>query len=188
MLVAQNPEWIEKARFWATQARDPNPINAYEHSELGYNYRLSNVLAGIGRGQLLVLPDRVARRREIAFHYAAEFAGLPGIKLMPQADYGLNTNWLSCFLITEEQFGMNRDALIYHLDAANIEARPVWKPMHLQKLYADAECYGGAVAEDIFRRGICLPSSSSLTAEEQARVVAAVRGASGQQKVLRTEC
>ena len=174
MLVAQNPEWIEKVRFWSTQARDANPINAYEHSELGYNYRLSNVLAGIGRGQLQVLAERVRRRREIAFGYGDAFADVCGIELMPQAAYGTHTNWLSCFLVTESEFGMNRDALLRFLDAQNIEARPVWKPMHLQKLYADAECYGGVVAEDIFRRGICLPSSSSLTADEQAWVIQAV--------------
>ena len=175
MLVARNPEWIDKVRFWSTQARDPNLINAYEHSELGYNYRLSNVLAGIGRGQLQVLAERVRRRREIAFSYGDAFAEVSGIELMPQAAYGTHTNWLSCFLVTESEFGMNRDELLCHLDAQNIEARPVWKPMHLQKLYADAECYGGAVAEDIFRRGICLPSSSSLTANEQAWVIQAVR-------------
>lgn len=177
MLVAQNPEWIEKVRFWSTQARDPNPINAYEHSELGYNYRLSNVLAGIGRGQLQVLPERVRRRREIAFAYGDAFAEVSGIELMPQAAYGTHTNWLSCFLVTESEFGMNRDDLLRYLDAQNIEARPVWKPMHLQKLYADAKCYGGAVAADIFRRGICLPSSSSLTADEQAWVIQAVQDA-----------
>jgi pyridoxal phosphate-dependent aminotransferase EpsN len=100
---------------------------------------------------------------------------------MPQADYGLHTNWLSCFLVTESAFGMSRDELLRHLDAHNIEARPVWKPMHLQKLYADAECYGGAVAEDIFRRGICLPSSSSLSEDEQAWVIQAVCAARRQE-------
>jgi pyridoxal phosphate-dependent aminotransferase EpsN len=181
MLVAQNQEWVDKARFWSTQARDANPINAYEHSQLGYNYRLSNVLAGIGRGQLLVLEERVRQRRAVAFRYAEGFAGLSGIELMPQADYGLHTNWLSCFLVTESAFGMSRDELLRHLDAHNIEARPVWKPMHLQKLYADAECYGGAVAEDIFRRGICLPSSSSLSEDEQAWVIQAVCAARRQE-------
>ena len=179
MLVAKNPEWIDKVRFWSTQARDANPINAYEHSELGYNYRLSNVLAGIGRGQLQVLAERARQRRAVAFRYGDAFADTPGLELMPQADYGLHTNWLSCFLVTEEKFGMSRDELLRYLDARDIEARPVWKPMHLQKLYADAECLGGAVAEDIFRRGICLPSSSSLTEEEQAWVIHAVKEAAG---------
>jgi pyridoxal phosphate-dependent aminotransferase EpsN len=173
MLVARDPEWVRKARFWSTQARDPGL--AYEHSELGYNYRMSNVLAGIGRGQLEVLDDRVARRRAIAFRYRDAFADLPGIELMPQAEFGLHTNWLSCFLIDEELFGASRDELIAALDRADIESRPVWKPMHLQPLYCTAECFGGAVAEDLFARGICLPSSSSLSAGDQERVVSVVR-------------
>lgn len=173
MLVAHDSRWVEKARFWSTQARDPGL--AYEHSEMGYNYRLSNVLAGIGRGQLLVLEEHVRRRRAIAFRYREAWADLPGIELMPQAPYGIHTNWLSCFLIEEARFGASRDALIRGLDEADIEARPVWKPMHLQPLYDDAERYGGSVAEDIFSRGICLPSSSSLSDDEQERVIQAVR-------------
>ena len=173
MLVSPRREWVDKARFWATQARDAGV--AYEHSEMGYNYRLSNVLAGIGRGQLEVLDLRVSQRRAIAFRYRDAFAGLSGISLMPQAPYGLHTNWLSVFLIDEKAFGCTRDKLIAELDAAGIESRPVWKPMHLQPLYASSARYGGEVAEDLFRRGICLPSSSSLTLEEQARVIAAVR-------------
>jgi pyridoxal phosphate-dependent aminotransferase EpsN len=144
---------------------------------MGYNYRISNVLAGIGRGQLEVLDDRVARRREIAFRYRDAFADLPGIELMPQAPYGLHTNWLSCFLVDADAFGATRDELVAALDAANVESRPVWKPMHLQPLYRDAPRYGGRVAEDLFARGICLPSSSNLRDDEQARVVDAVRAA-----------
>ncbi len=177
MLVCPAAEWIAKARFWAAQARDAGV--AYEHSEMGHNYRLSNVLAGIGRGQLEVLDLRVQQRRAIAFRYDEAFAGLPGISLMPQAPYGLHTNWLSCFLIDEEKFGCTRDELIRRLDASDIESRPVWKPMHLQPLYQRAERYGGEVAEDLFRRGICLPSSSSLTLEAQLHVVNAVREAVG---------
>jgi pyridoxal phosphate-dependent aminotransferase EpsN len=173
MLVAHDPRQVAQARFWSTQARDPGL--AYEHSEMGYNYRLSNVLAGIGRGQLLVLDDRVRRRREIAFRYRDAWADLPGIELMPQAPCGLHTNWLSCFLIEEKQFGVSRDALIQALDEARIESRPVWKPMHIQPLYRAAERYGGDVAEDVFARGICLPSSSSLSDDEQRRVIHAVR-------------
>ena len=173
MLVAADPEMVGKARFWATQARDPGL--AYQHSEMGYNYRMSNILAGIGRGQLEVLDDRIARRRAIAFRYRDAFADLPGIELMPQAEYGLHINWLSCFLIDEDAFGATRDELIAALDRANIEARPVWKPMHLQPLYRDADCFGGSVAEALFARGICLPSSSSLTESDQQRVVGVVR-------------
>jgi pyridoxal phosphate-dependent aminotransferase EpsN len=173
MLVAPHRAAVNKARFWATQARDPGIV--YEHSEMGYNYRLSNVLAGIGRGQLEVLDLRVRQRRAIAFRYRDEFANLPGISLMPQAEYGIHTNWLSAFLIDEELFGISRDELIDSLARAGIESRPVWKPMHMQRLYAAAPCYGGAVAEDLYERGICLPSSSSLTAMEQARVIRQVK-------------
>ena len=177
MLVCPSVPWAEKVRFWSQQARDPGP--AYQHSELGYNYRMSNVLAGIGRGQLKVLGLRVRQRREIAFRYHRAFADLAGISLMPQAPYGLHTNWLSCFLIEEKRLGCTRDELIQALARANIESRPVWKPMHLQPLYAGCETFGGSVAEALFRRGICLPSSSSLTLEEQLRVVNTVREAAG---------
>jgi pyridoxal phosphate-dependent aminotransferase EpsN len=182
MLVARKKEWVDKARFWSTQARDPGL--AYEHSEVGNNYRLSNILAGVGRGQLLVLKERVARRRQIAFRYRDAFASLPGIELMPQAEYGVHTNWLSCFLIDQVSFGINRDELIRALDEANIEARPVWKPMHLQKLYRDAERYGGEIAEDLFARGLCLPSSSSMTEDEQAAVIQVVCSAARAQRPL----
>ena len=177
MLSASDPAWIRRARFWSTQARD-NAI-WYEHSEMGYNYRMSNVLAGIGRGQLQVLPDRVEQRRAIAFRYRDAFADLPGLTFMPQSPHGVVTNWLSCFLVDRNQFGLSRDELIAALDAANIETRPVWKPMHLQPLYRHAECIGGEIAADLFNRGICLPSSSSLSIEDQARVIETVRQAAG---------
>lgn len=169
MLLAQTPAAAATVRFWSTQARDPGL--AYHHTEVGYNYRLSNVLAGIGRAQLRVLDLRVEQRRAIAFRYRDAFANLPGIAFMPQAPYGLHTNWLSCFLIDEARFGCSRDDLIRCLDANGIESRPVWKPMHLQPLYVGNPCYGGAVAADLFRRGICLPSSSSLTLKDQNHVI-----------------
>lgn len=177
MLASKNQAWVDKARFWSTQSRDQAPW--YQHSEIGYNYRMSNVLAGIGRGQLEVLDLRVRQRRAIAFRYRDAFEDLPGISLMPQASYGLHTNWLSCFLIEEKKFGRSRDGLLGALDEANVESRPVWKPMHLQPVYAGCERHGGEVAADLFQRGICLPSSSSLTAEDQLRVVNAVRTAAG---------
>ena len=184
MLASRHVEWVEKARFWSMQAKDPGI--AYEHSEVGYNYRMSNVLAGIGRGQLGVLDLRVQQRRAVAFRYRDAFADMPGISLMPQASYGLHTNWLSCFLIDERAFGCLRDDLIRALEAANIESRPVWKPMHLQPLYAACRHHGGEVAEDLFRRGICLPSSSSLSLEDQQLVINLVREAAGaQRKTLR---
>ena len=177
MLASARREWVEKARFWSMQARDPG--TAYQHSEIGYNYRMSNVLAGIGRGQLEVLDLRVKERRAIAGRYWRAFSDLPGIEPMPQAEFGLHTNWLSCFLVTAETFGCSRDELIRVLDATNIEARPLWKPMHLQALYASSERHRGQVAEDLFARGICLPSSSSLSEQDQLKVVNAVRAAAG---------
>lgn len=176
-LVSRTPAQVEKARFWATQAREPGL--AYEHREAGYNYRMSNVLAGIGRGQLRVLDLRVAQRRAIAFRYAAALAGLEGMSLMPQAPWGFHTNWLSCFLIDRKRLGRSRDELIKLLDAAGVESRPVWKPMHLQPLFSGCRSYGGSIAEDLSRRGICLPSSSSLTAADQLRVVNTIRSAVG---------
>jgi pyridoxal phosphate-dependent aminotransferase EpsN len=174
MLSSPRRDWVDKARFWSQQARDPGV--AYEHTELGYNYRLSNVLAGIGRGQLEVLDERVAQRRAVAFRYRDAFADLPGVSFMPQAPYGLHTNWLSCFLVEPAAFGATRDDVIGALATLNVEARPLWKPMHLQPLYAGCERSGGAVAEDLFRRGLCLPSSSSLSREDQDLVVETVRG------------
>ncbi len=173
MLVGHDLARIQKARFWAQQARDPGV--AYEHTEMGYNYRMSNVLAGVGRGQLEVLEDRVEARRAVAFRYRDAFADLPGITLMPQAPYGRHTNWLSVFMVEERAFGAKRDDIIAALDRENIEARPVWKPMHLQPLFADASRVEGAVAEDLFRHGICLPSSSSMSREDQDRVISVVR-------------
>jgi len=169
MLVAQDRKWAEQARFWSTQARDPGA--SYSHSQLGYNYRMSNVLAGIGRGQLRVLEERVQARRRIAFAYRDGLAKLGGISLMPQASWGRHTNWLSCFSVDERASGVSRDGIIEALAAQDIESRPVWKPMHLQPLFKDAPVYGGAVAEGLFKRGICLPSSSFLTPSDQQRVI-----------------
>lgn len=182
MLAARDAARVEKARFWSQQARDPGV--AYEHSELGYNYRMSNVLAGIGRGQLEVLDVRIRERRAIAERYQAAFADLEGIAPMPQSPRGRSTNWLSTFLVGAANFGCSRDALIKALDAANVESRPVWKPMHLQPLFEGCVCYGGAVAEDLFRSGLCLPSSSSLSMDDQLRVINAVRGAAGAKALI----
>ncbi len=177
MLVAGRQDWVDKARYWSTQAREPGI--AYHHTEMGYNYRLSNVLAAIGRGQLRVLNLRVEQRRAVAMRYREAFADLPGIALMPQAEYGLHTNWLSCFVIDAAEFGATRDAVINALATRGIESRPLWKPMHLQPLYEHCECIGGGVARDLFERGLCLPSSSSLSREEQDEVIAIVRSVGG---------
>jgi pyridoxal phosphate-dependent aminotransferase EpsN len=177
MLAARRAEWTDKARFWSQQARDPGLD--YQHSEIGYNYRMSNVVAGIGRGQLEVLEVRVQQRRAIAFRYREALADLPGISLMPQAAFGIHTNWLSCFLIDEHEFGVSRDQLISALEHAGVESRPVWKPMHLQSVFKGCEYVGGQVAKDLYLRGICLPSSSSLTEEDQLHVINSIRKAVG---------
>jgi dTDP-4-amino-4,6-dideoxygalactose transaminase len=173
MLVSEDAMLVAHARKLATQARDP--AAHYEHSELGYNYRMSNVLAAIGRGQLRVLKERVAvRRRNFAF-YVDALGDIPGIEFMPEAPWGQHTRWLSCILITPDEFGADREAVRLALEAENIEARPVWKPMHLQPLFAHCERIGGAVAEDLFTRGLCLPSGSGLSEADLERIAQIVR-------------
>ena len=177
MLVTPDGALATHARKLATQARDPAPH--YEHSEIGYNYRLSNVLAAIGRGQLRVLEERVgARRRNFAF-YAEALGDLPGIAFMPEAAWGTHTRWLTTLTIDPRQFGVDRETVRQRLDAAGIEARPVWKPMHLQPLYAGCSVTGGAVADDLFARGLCLPSGSNLSEADLERVVGVIRRAAG---------
>ena len=173
ILACRDRAKVDKARFWSQQSREPVPW--YEHKELGYNYRMSNVLAGIGRGQLAVLEDRVGARRAVAFRYRDAFAELPGLELMPQASWGRHTNWLSVFLVDEEVLGATRDDIIGALAKHDIEARPVWKPLHQQPFFADCPRFGGSVAEDLFTRGVCLPSSSSLSLEQQDRIIDIVR-------------
>lgn len=182
MLVANDGELIARARKLATQARDPAPH--YQHSEVGYNYRLSNVLAAIGRGQLRVLEDRVeARRRNFDF-YRRKLGNLPGIEFMPEAPWGRHSRWLTCLTIDADEFGMDRERVRLALEHVDIEARPVWKPMHLQPVFAGYQALGGMVAEDLFRRGLCLPSGSSLTSDDLARVVEVIRQlASGKESV-----
>ncbi len=177
ILVSKNPELVDRARHWSTQARDQDPdgINNYVHSEIGYNYRMSNVLAGIARGQLEVLNERVNQRRAVFSRYNAAFTGLDGIEPQPEAPWDRHSRWLSCFLIDEKEFGASQVEIIRHLESHNIESRPVWKPLHTQPLYIGFDCVGGEVAEDLNRRGICLPSSSSLTEEDQQRVIDCVK-------------
>ncbi|MEO6243799.1 MAG: aminotransferase class I/II-fold pyridoxal phosphate-dependent enzyme [Opitutaceae bacterium] len=173
MLVSNEAQLIEKARYWATQSRDPAPH--YQHSELGFNYRMSNVLAAIGRGQLRVLDERVMARRANADFYQQALAGVPGIRFMPEAPWGRSTRWLTCIQVEPEVYGADREVLRLALETENIEARPVWKPMHLQPVFAGCETYGGGVAERLFACGLCLPSGSNLHPADLERVVAVVR-------------
>ena len=172
MLVSDDSDLVSKARFLATQARDPAPH--YQHSEIGYNYRLSNVLAGIGRGQLRVLEQRVQARRRNFEVYQQALGKLPGIKFMPEAAFGRATRWLSCITINPAEFGANREQVRSSLAEQQIEARPVWKPLHLQPVFAGCESIGGAVSEDLFKYGLCLPSGSNLTNEDLERVIQAI--------------
>jgi dTDP-4-amino-4,6-dideoxygalactose transaminase len=173
MLASQDETLIQRARFLANQARDK--ATHYEHSILGYNYRLSNILAGIGRGQLRVLEDRVKARRENFYFYEEQLSKLPGIEFMPEAPYGRSTRWLTCITIDPEAFGANREEVQQALETYNIEARPLWKPMHMQPVFHGCEFVGGEVAENLFQKGLCLPSGSNMTQEDLERVVEVVR-------------
>lgn len=173
MLVSDDEKLVKKARFLATQARDPAPH--YQHSQIGYNYRLSNVLAGIGRGQLQVLQERVeARRRNFAI-YEKALADLRGIEFMPEAEFGRATRWLTCLTINPQAFGIDREEVRLGLAERKIESRPVWKPLHMQPVFAQCESIGGEVASDLFTRGLCLPSGSNLTDEDLERTIEAVK-------------
>lgn len=175
MLMSHDKRLIDHARKLATQARDSGVH--YEHSELGYNYRLSNVLAGIGRGQLKSLPARIARRWEIRRFYEETLGALPGVRFMPELAAGRSNAWLTCLTIDPELAGTNRTAVLDALAADNIEARPLWKPLHAQPLFRTACVFGGAVAEKLFADGLSLPSGSAMTDDDLQRVAAAVRAA-----------
>lgn len=173
-LVSSDGDLVAHARKLATQARDHAPH--YQHSEVGYNYRLSNVLAGIGRGQLRVLEERVQARRQNFAYYCEHLAAVPGISFMPEASWGRHTHWLTCLLIEPRLFGADREAIRLALETENIEARPIWKPMHLQPIFNSFETVGGLVAESIFEHGLCLPSGSNLSRDDLDRVISIIRG------------
>lgn len=172
-VVARDPAVLAKMKKWANQSREP--AVEYVHREYGFNYRMSNVLAGIGRGQLRVLDDRVARRRAIFERYRDAFADLPGIVPQPEASWGVHTRWLSVFSIDPGDVPVTPEEIVRELDRENIEARPVWRPMHMQPVFAGAHAVRGDTAQRLFETGICLPSSSSLSTDEQQRVIEAVR-------------
>jgi dTDP-4-amino-4,6-dideoxygalactose transaminase len=175
MVLARDRAQLARMKKWANQSREP--AIEYLHQEYGYNYRMSNVLAGIGRGQLRVLSERVAQRRAVFERYREALQGVPGVTLQPEAPWGTHTRWLSVAYIDDVITGIGAHALVQQLAAQDIEARPVWRPMHTQPLFTSAEKVGGAVAERLYSSGICLPSSSSLALEAQERVIAALRSA-----------
>jgi dTDP-4-amino-4,6-dideoxygalactose transaminase len=172
MLVSHRRDIAERARHLATQAREPAPH--YQHAEVGYNYRLSNLLAAVGRGQLRSLPDKLARRRAINDEYRRALRDVPGIAFMPEAAYGRSNCWLTCLTVAPGAFGASREDIRLRLEREDIESRPLWKPMHLQPAFGGCAMRGGAIAEDLFERGLCLPSGSNLTVAEQAHVIAAL--------------
>ncbi|WP_026915734.1 aminotransferase class I/II-fold pyridoxal phosphate-dependent enzyme [Christiangramia portivictoriae] len=173
-LVAKTEQMKQKAVFLATQARDNAPH--YQHSEIGYNYRLSNISAGIGRGQMEVLDDRVHTRREMFDFYVNLFRDIDGVRLFsePSADYFSN-HWLSVITIDSEVTGFSREDLREALAALNIECRPLWKPMHMQPVFADSPFYGTGVAERMFEDGLCLPSGSNLSDSDRSRISTAIK-------------
>lgn len=170
MLVSHRRDWIDRARFLAQQARDPAPH--YQHSIIGYNYRLSNLLAAVGRGQLRHLDDRIARRRDHNAFYRRALGECQGVTFMPEASYGRSTFWLTCVRIDPRLAGVDREHVRRHLESKDIESRPVWKPLHLQPVFSECRVRGGRTVEHIFDTGLCLPSGSNLT-DAQREVVAA---------------
>jgi dTDP-4-amino-4,6-dideoxygalactose transaminase len=172
MLTSADPSEIARARFLASQARETAPH--YEHEVVGFNYRMSNILAALGRGQLHRLAERVAERRRVFARYREALGDVPGLSFMPEAPYGRSSRWLSVVRIDAAEFGATPEQIRLHLEAADIESRPVWKPMHLQPLFRECRSVGGAVADALFRTGLCLPSGSSLTDFDVDRVVRAI--------------
>lgn len=177
MLVSNNKELIDRARFLSTQARDPAPH--YEHTTIGYNYRLSNLLAAVGVGQIEVLSERIKARRANYSFYERHLGNIDGIQFMPEASYGLSTRWLTCLTINKKKLGVSREDLRLALNAENIESRPVWKPMHMQPVFRGCKSFGGGVAADLFENGLCLPSGSNLSEANLHRVVQAIKAKLG---------
>lgn len=216
MLVSNNEEAIKKVRFWATQSRDA--ARHYQHSEIGYNYRMSNILAGIGRGQLKVLNERIAQKKEIFETYKKEFIEINDIKFMPIAEFGQPNYWLSVITLKESSKVKPLDIMLA-LEKENIESRPVWKPMHLQPVFEMYEFYSHfeeineveelvavtkedslrndinpnveqgqsktlSIAEDVFNRGVCLPSDTNMTKEDLTRVINIIKGLFNNSKIV----
>lgn len=171
MLVSDNEERIAKVRFWATQSRDP--ARHYQHSELGFNYRMSNILAGIGRGQLKVLDQRVKQKRAIFEFYKRELGALEGVKMMPVNDWDKPNYWLSCITLSSKVRPLD---IMEALEAENIESRPIWKPMHIQPFFSEYDFIGEGVAKKIFENGICLPSDTKMSDEDLTKIAKIIKG------------
>lgn len=177
MVVSDDDRLLDHILKLATQAREPAPH--YEHVEIGYNYRLSNLLAAVGRGQMQVLESRIEARRRIFDRYAEALTGVPGITLQADAGWGRHTRWLTTILVDARTFGASREELRQALERLNIESRPFWKPMHLQPVYASAPHVLSGVSDHLFAQGLCLPSGSAMSEEDQKRVIAEVLRVAG---------
>lgn len=177
MFLSDDEDAVKKVRFYSTQARDNAPW--YQHSEIGYNYRMSNIVAGIGRGQLLHLDEHKARKKEIYERYKKAFSALP-VEMNPYLEYSEPNFWLSCFTISEDALNIvTPEKIRLALEKENIESRPIWKPMHMQPVYKDCDYItisGDDVGEDIFKRGLCLPSDIKMTEEQQQVVIDIIKG------------
>ena len=168
-------QYVKEATFLATQARDPAPH--YQHSQIGYNYRMSNICAGIGRGQMEVLPERVNQRRENFVFYKKAFKDIEGISFVEEPEGFYSNRWLTTILVDPDKLGgVTREDMRLALEKENIESRPLWKPMHLQPVFEEYPYYGEKVSEKLFENGLCLPSGSNLSEEDLGRVVECVRG------------
>jgi len=173
MLVTESAEEAERARYLATQAREPAPH--YEHVTIGYNYRLSNLLAALGRAQLAGLDSRMTRRKRINGRYREALGDLPGVDFLPIAPYGEPNYWLTCVTVDPDLAGTDRETIRLALEEQDIESRPTWKPLHLQPVFADNQVLGGAVCARIFELGLCLPTGSALPDDDFDRVVTTIR-------------
>ena len=172
-LLANDPTWIEKARFLSTQARDPAPH--YQHSQVGYNYRMSNITAGIGRGQMAVLPERIAQRRTNHERYQRFFKNTPGVSMLNEPEGFYSNRWLSCALVDPAKTGgITREDVRLHLERSNIESRPLWKPLHMQPVFEKSPFYGHGICQNLFEHGLCLPSGSNLTDQDFDRIFTAL--------------
>lgn len=177
MLISENKAVIDKVKFWATQARDPAPH--YEHTEIGNNYRLSNVLAGIGRGQMTILDEKITKKHYIYNYYKKAFEGIKDIELMPLAEFGESNCWLTCITLKEGS-PVTPQEIMVALEKDKIESRPLWKPMHLQPVFSHCDFFSEvdnkSVCEDLFNRGLCLPSDTQMTDGDLNRVISIVKG------------
>jgi dTDP-4-amino-4,6-dideoxygalactose transaminase len=170
-IVSKNENIINSARFLATQARDKAPH--YQHSQIGYNYRMSNICAGIGRGQMTVLQERVAKRREVFFKYQKFLNDIPGVSFQNEPEEFFSNRWLTAIVLNPAQApnGVSNETVRLSLESQNIESRPLWKPMHLQPVFKEAPYYGNKISEDLFHKGLCIPSGSNLTEGEFDRII-----------------